>query len=104
MPEEKRIYRLRTSQGEYYEITEAGNIIRMDQTNFQPSDKWKLRGLANNRGHLIIPFDAIAEWMRRGKPGIKLVNRSPRYFIADFDHGTDRVWGKGNGLSDIWAI
>lgn len=102
MPEEKRVYRLRTSQGEYYEITEARNIIRMDQTNFRPSDKWKLRGLANNRGHLIIPFDAIAEWMKRGKPDIKLADRSPQYRIADFYHGTARVWS--SGLSDIWAI
>src|SRR3954470_10686195 len=105
---EKIVLRIATKYGEYYDITESGNIIRLDQPGFKPSGQWKLRGIVEARyGRMIARFQgmAIFDWLDE-KPELLFKNGNPRYTIADFDHGTNRTWGniKSHGIAGIWDV
>ena len=59
------------------------------------SDQWKLRGFALSRpfgriGTRIEPIDFIRNNLRED---MKYKNGNCKYFILDFDYGSERIWG-----------
>jgi hypothetical protein len=107
--DEKIVLRIATKYGDYYDITESGNIIRLDQHGFKPSGQWKLRAIVMATGFRfsdpVVQFENIFDWLET-KPALLFKNGNPRYTIADFDHGSNRVWGntKSHGIAGIWDV
>lgn len=92
-------YRIQDETG-YFDVTDDGNIIRLDQKDFKPSGQWKLRGIVDNRHRMVVHFPSLFNWLMM-RPSLKLKNGKPRYHVADLDHGTNRVWG--SGIIGIWG-
>ena|ERR1700677_2253702 len=97
------IFRLSTAYGNYYDVTASGNIIRLDQPGFQPSGKWKLVAVVDRCGRTVARLADVLKWIE-SKPDFNLKNGKPRYTVADFDHGTNRIWGNADyhGIRAIW--
>jgi len=106
MSNEKRVIHFSTPYGDHYDVTASGNIIRLDQPDFEPSGQWKLVGLRHvKRTTEFIRFERIAEWLKT-KPELTFKNGKPQYTVVDYDHGSRRVWGNTqyHGVRGIYAI
>ena len=90
-------YRIINRNREVYSVDESGAIGR-PKLNLKPSGRWLARGLVrfNNFGHIVhtVPF---SEWEQfiQSKPQWLYKNGRPRYYLADWDHGSDRICGSG---------
>jgi hypothetical protein len=67
MTTEKIVLRLATPHGDYYDITESGNIVRLDIPGFSPSGQWKFLGLSHVRRSEFIPFSVVVKLANAGK-------------------------------------
>jgi hypothetical protein len=96
---------IRTKSGSQYHITEGGFIVRLDIAGFKPSGEWKMRGLVHVR---YTRYDRVAitlsqlrraygpsKVMPEAKPALLYKNGKPQWYIADTDHGTNRVMCDG---------
>lgn len=83
---------------ETYTINDNQQITRNKMEWMKPSDSWRAVSLVkyNNFGHIAeyVPFDKWNEFLE-SNPRIKYKNGKPMYFLIDYDHGTNRIWGSG---------
>ena len=87
-----------------YRVNELGQIKRLDQPDFRPSDGWKMLGIQHVKRNAFIPF---AELIAGRIPEPLLYkNGKPQWTVRDLDHGTTRVWGNTahHGVSGIHVI
>ncbi len=91
---------LRYTSGRETFAVHADASISRPAIGMAPSGEWKLRGLTDRYGRVVVPFDQLAAKL----PTLDLFykNGKPRYMIADLDHGTSRVQGSP-GYSAIRA-
>lgn len=92
-----RKYLITTPYGNSYYVHDNGDIERTDMAH-TPSHQWKFEGIASTH-----PF---SNHIRRGLEGLEALasgeidtlykNGRPRWTVADYDHGTSRVWGNSN--------
>ena len=91
---------LRTKCGDQYHILENGDIVRLDQKDFQPSGQWKMLGIHHVKRNEFIPLnfiepDANFPWTYK--------NGNPQWTVVDVDRGTRRIWGntKYDGIETL---
>lgn len=98
-----RKYRITTPYGCVRFVHDNGDIEAKGES--VPSGNWKLTGIITNRGHRVVPFDGIDEWLATA-PELLYRNGTPRYTATDLDHGHPRAWGntKYHGIKSIERI
>jgi hypothetical protein len=89
-----------TSRGEDFGVSLNGFISRR---GVAPSEQWRMRGLVrfNNNGTQaeFLPFPRCFELHHSA---LRYKNGKPRWFVADYDHGTSRV--QMAGISNLGEI
>jgi len=76
---------------EYYDVLPGGEIVRLDQADFQPSGQWLLHSIKAHREPTILFAELTAQRVQT----LDLLTKKgkPRWSVADIDHGTYREWG-----------
>ena len=98
-----RKFTISTPHGDGYYIHDDGAIERMDG-KWRPSGSWRFNYLARTDG---FAFGSRANVsladIANGTAPCRYKNGSPRYTVADIEHGTARVWGntKHHGISYV---
>lgn len=88
--------KVQTEHGKYYLINERDEITQLisGKPNLEHSfsGQWKVRGLCLVQafGHLKL----IRDWRSMVGKNLKFKNGRGKYCLADYDHGTNRVWGE----------
>lgn len=92
---------IRCKSGMQYDILEDGSIKRLDQVGFMPSGQWKMRGIRHVRLRKAYTLSELrraycgSTVMPTDKPTLLYKNGKPQYYIADTDHGTNRIMCDG---------
>ena len=81
-----------TPYGDHYDVTDAGEIVRLDIPGFKPSGQWLFLGLQHVKRNEFIPFHAITADSLKNLT-LLYKNGKPQYTVRDKDHGTTRIWG-----------
>jgi hypothetical protein len=94
-----------TKQGRHLMVNDRDEIIRTDIPDFKPSGQWLFRGLMPRNGPFGYSEDAAREAIRDGSilrhvGSLTYKNGTPKFLIADCDHGTYR-W-QGDGVVRAW--
>ncbi len=85
-------------------VDEQYNIIRTDIPGFKASGHWKFKGLVKrlNNGPYGYSEDwAVAKIADKTMPPLIYKNGTPKFLIADLDHGTYRH--QGDGVVRAWV-
>jgi hypothetical protein len=98
-----------------YAVNDKGYIVRVTPRHIgnqnytdRVSGQWLFRGLAYTGpgwkwGKTAVYFEDITpKKLEELKPILYRTSRNPRYTVMDTDHGTNRIWGNGNGVTSIW--
>ena len=98
----KAVYRLMTSIGDVFNLTENGAVILEDSKNL---DDWVIMGIRElkpfGRFGELIPLDEAVEIK-----SYAFKNGYPKYVIQDYDHGEVRIWlnPKYHGVRSLYKI
>jgi hypothetical protein len=97
-----------TATGDSYNITDKGEIIRLDMPGFKPSAQWLLQGIEPVTGGAsrFIPRVALTRETIAALGDLRYKNGNPRWTMRDLDHGTTRTWGntKYHGIKSIVVL
>jgi hypothetical protein len=101
-----RTARIITKQGTIYEIDEDGCFLRYNEHKWNhPHESWEMRGLTLyqfGQYRYFIRLSDFFEMAGNHQTNWTFKNGKPRYFIADIDHGTNRM--QSDGISRAFII
>lgn len=79
-----------TADGEWFTVSESGEISRPAMRGFVPSGEWKFQGIGHYRGGGFIPLSVLLQTLGGAAPVTKAGRISAHYRVFDIDHGTRR--------------